>query len=73
MKGLCLKGLLCSSAYHNAATLHSVFYKVLCIEPSVSVIQFTIGYLFPGTCYVQGDGFTQRFSSSLAAKSALIC
>ena len=40
-----LVGLLRSSAYQNAATLPSVFYKALCIEPSVSAIHFTT-YLF---------------------------
>ena len=40
-----LVGLLRSSPYQNAAALPSVFYNVLCIEPSASAIQFT-RYLF---------------------------
>ena len=40
-----LVGLLHPSTNQNVATLHFVFYKALCIEPSVSAIQFT-SYLF---------------------------
>ena len=40
-----LVGLLRSSPYQTAAALPSVFYNVLCIEPSASAIQFA-SYLF---------------------------
>ena len=36
-----LVGILRPPAYQNAATLCSVFYKALCIEPLVSAIQLT--------------------------------